>query len=281
MITIVYDVIRLEEKLLMNEFRKRSVPIHLLNVSSAPLRFINGYPAINIALIRPISMYRAFYAAAVLEAGSIYTINNSVAILTCGDKILAYKKFIENKLPIPQTMVAFSHDSALKAYSTLGYPIIDKPPIGSWGRLVSLIENSKEGIIVAEHRENLPSAQLKIHIIQEYVPAANTDIRCIVIGDSLIGCIMRKATNGDWRSNVARGGHVKPLKHDSQIEDLALKTAKAVGAEIASIDILVHPDKGYLVNEVNGVPEFKGFMSATGINVAEKIVEYVINKVKK
>ena len=282
MIILAYDIVRLEEKLIVKEFRKRNVKLNLVNVTSYPLHFSNGFlRKATVALIRPVSMYRAFYTAVVLETNNVYTINSSETILTCGDKILAYKKLLENKLPIPETVVAFTTDSALQAYNIIGFPVIDKPPIGSWGRLVSLIESSKEGILVAEHRENLPSTQLKVHVVQEYVPTSNMDIRCLVIGDQVLGCIKRIATSGDWRSNVARGGKVEAFKLDEELVELSIKAAKAVNAEIISVDILVHPEKGYLVNEVNGVPEFKGFMKATGINVPEKIVEYIISKVKK
>ncbi len=281
MIILAYDIVRLEEKLIIKEFRKRNVKLHLLNVATYPLHFSNGFlKQASIALIRPVSMYRAFYTAIVLETNGIPTVNKSETILSCGDKILTYKKLVEKKLPVPETVIAFTTDSALQAYNIVGFPVIDKPPIGSWGRLVSLIESSKEGLLVAEHRENLPSTQLKVHVIQEYVPSSNTDIRCFVIGNEVLGCIKRIATSGDWRSNVARGGKVEPMKLNTVLEELSLKAAEAVGAGVISVDLLMHPEKGYLVNEVNGVPEFKGFMKATGINVPEKIVEYIISKMK-
>ncbi len=282
MIILAYDIVRVEEKLIVKEFKKRNAKLNLLNVTSYPLHFSNGFlRRASVALIRPVSMYRAFYTAVVLETNGVHTINSSETILTCGDKILAYKKLLENRLPIPETVVAFTTDSALQAYNIIGFPVIDKPPIGSWGRLVSLIESSKEGILVAEHRENLPSTQLKVHVVQEYVPTSNMDIRCLVVGDQVLGCIKRVAVTGDWRSNVARGGRVEALKLNEELEELSIKAAKAVNAEIISVDILVHPEKGYLVNEVNGVPEFKGFMKATGINVPEKIVEYVISQIRR
>ncbi len=281
MIILAYDIVRLEEKLIVKEFKKKNVKLHLLNVVTYPLHFSNGFlKQASIALIRPVSMYRAFYTAVVLETNGIPTINKSETILTCGDKILTYKKLVEKKLPVPETVIAFTTDSALQAYNIVGFPVIDKPPIGSWGRLVSLIESSKEGLLVAEHRENLPSTQLKVHVIQEYVPSSNSDTRCLVVGNEVLGCIKRIATSGDWRSNVARGGKVEPMKLNSTLEELSLKASEAVGGGVISVDLLMHPERGYLVNEVNGVPEFKGFMKATGINVPEKIVEYVISKMK-
>ncbi|MEM3801495.1 MAG: lysine biosynthesis enzyme LysX, partial [Saccharolobus sp.] len=82
--------------------------------------------------------------------------------------------------------------------------------------------------------------------------------------------------SNDWRANVALGGNPVPIQIDEKLREIAVNATKVVKGEFVSVDILEHPTKGYVINELNDVPEFKGFMLATGINVAEKLVDYII-----
>lgn len=86
-------------------------------------------------------MYRSLYAAAVFESANVHTINSTEVINVAGDKILTYSKLFREGIPIPDSIIAMSPDATLKAYEQIGYPLIDKPPIGSWGRMVSLIRD--------------------------------------------------------------------------------------------------------------------------------------------
>jgi glutamate--LysW ligase ArgX len=137
-----------------------------------------------------------------------------------------------------------SPESAMKAYEQRGYPLIDKPPIGSWGRLVSLIRDDFEGKTIVEHREMMGNSALKIHIVQEYIRYKNRDIRCIVIGDGLLGCYARNIQPNEWRANVALGGVPSPLDLDEKLISVSTAAAKTVGGEFVSIDILEHPSRG-------------------------------------
>ncbi|MCX8201089.1 MAG: hypothetical protein N3H84_03180, partial [Candidatus Caldarchaeum sp.] len=91
----------------------------------------------------------------------------------------------------------------------------------------------------------------------------------------------RYRSSGDWRTNVALGGEPVQAFLNDELVELSLKAAKSVGGEVVSIDVFETTDGSYLVNEVNGVPEFKGLMKATGVDIPAKIVEYVIGVVKK
>jgi len=158
--------------------------------------------------------------------------------------------------------------------------MVDKPPIGSWGRLVTLVKDHQILRSVIEHRELLQSQLIKTHLIQRYVDSGSSDLRVLVLGGEVLGGMRRIAAEEDWRSNVARGGRTEAIKIDQEIEEKAVKTAEAIGGEFLAID-LFEENGAYLVNEVNGVPEFKGFMKATGIDVAEKLAEYVKTILKK
>ncbi|MCH4814856.1 MAG: lysine biosynthesis protein LysX [Saccharolobus sp.] len=275
-VALVVDIIRQEEKLIIKALNERQIDYDVINVGQEPIPFNKALSKYDVGIIRPVSMYRALYSSAILEAAGVHTINSTDAISTCGDKILTYSKLFRNGIPIPDSIIAASPDAAMKAYEQMGFPVIDKPPIGSWGRMVSLIRDVYEGKTIIEHREMLNNSSLKVHIIQEYIKYKERDIRCIVIGDELLGCYARNIPPNEWRANVALGGNPTPIQLDDKIRELAVKSVKLVKGEFVSIDILEHKSKGYVINELNDVPEFKGFMLATGINVAEKLVDHII-----
>lgn len=272
---LIVDIIRQEEKLIAKALDAKQVPYDIINVGQEPIPLNKALGRYDVAIIRPVSMYRALYSSAVFEAAGVHTINSVDTINICGDKILTYAKLYKHGIPIPDSIIAMSPDAALKAYEQKGFPLIDKPPIGSWGRLVSLIRDNFEGKTIVEHRELLGNSALKVHIVQEYIQYKGRDIRCIVMGKSLLGCYARNIPPNEWRANIALGGYPSKIEVDSKLEETVLKAVGVVGGEFVSIDILEHPTKGYVVNELNDVPEFKGFMVATNINVAEKLVEYI------
>jgi len=273
------DVIRYEEKLLINAFKDFGVDVTLVKVDDELLPLGNGNVlGGDVALIRTLSAFNGIYSAVAFESMGALTINSSKALYLCNDKILTYGLLIKEGVRVPKTYVALSSHALQRFSSRLSYPVVDKPPIGSWGRLVSLIRDPTDLKMIAEHREYLPSPQLKAHIVQEAV-GLGKDVRCIVIGDEVLGCMMRVAGDGEWRSNVALGGSVRRFDDDSELREMVLRAARAVGAEVAGVDVLINDT--YYVNEINGIPEFKGFINATGIKVYEHIAKHVINAVRR
>ncbi len=275
---IVYDFLRPEEKMLVDAYKKYGISVSLVNIDSVWLPPPNGY---DLAVIRPVSMFKALHASAVIGVDSPLVVNPWITIFASGDKIIAYSILRENNLPIPLTYYALSSNSFLKAVSKLGTPVVTKPAYGSWGRLVSLVESLEVARIIAEHSEESKSPLIKHHVIQEYVDTGGSDIRCITCFDELVGCMIRKAAPGEWRSNIALGGRAEPLKPDKELEELVYRVMDAFKGYFLGVDFLLHPERGYLVNEVNGVPEFKGFVKATGINVAEKLVKKSLEEVRR
>jgi len=277
-VELIFDIPRLEEKLIIEAFKKLGIKLKLTNVKYTPLTW--NEPAAEIALIRTISMQRAAYSASMREAVGARAINSSMAIIIAGDKVFTLSKLKEAGIPFPESAVAFNSEAVEKAAELIGYPMVDKPPIGSWGRLVTLVKDHQILRSVIEHRELLQSQLIKTHLIQRYVDSGSSDLRVLVLGGEVLGGMRRIAAEEDWRSNVARGGRTEAIKIDQEIEEKAVKTAEAIGGEFLAID-LFEENGAYLVNEVNGVPEFKGFMKATGIDVAEKLAEYVKTILKK
>jgi len=276
---LIFDVPRIEEKLLAKSARMHNLSVRLTNVRKQPLIFER--PGVDVSLVRCISMYNAAHSAAVREAASIRAINNSSSIICSGNKILTVAKLKASGLPVPRTAVGLAPESAEKALENVGLPAVDKPPIGSWGRLVALIKDEQTFKTLLEHREMMPTGILRAHLIQEYIDLPNRDVRTLVIGEEVLGAIFRYRGDGEWRTNVARGGLPVTAYLNEELRELSIKTAKAVGGEIVSVDIFETSDGSYLVNEVNGVPEFKGLMQATGIDVPEKILKYSIEVAKR
>ena len=262
---LVYDIVRVEERLIEKALSEWA-SVRRVNVSRVPLPLGGSWEA-DVAVIRPVSMYRAVYSAAAYESGGVETVNRSETILLAGDKLLAYSRLIASKLPVPRSYYAEGVEAAVEAGDRLGYPAVAKPTVGSWGRMVARVRSREKMEQLARLRSAMPCSQQRALIVQEYIETGARDIRCIVVDGSLLGCMARRARGGEWRSNVALGAGVERVSVDEQLAETAVRAAAALGGFFVSIDLFETRD-GYLVNEVNGVPEFKGFMRATGVNPA-------------
>lgn len=282
-IALIYDILRWEEKAILKAAKEKAIELKLIHVKSNPLfiqgRFNEYHQDFDIGLQRCISHYNALESALVFEALGHRIINNSISIAISNDKVWTTSKLVQYNIPTPKTALAFNEEQALRVAKMLKYPVVIKPINGSWGRLVSLADDEEDLRSIIEHREYLASPHSKIHYIQEFVRKPGRDVRVFVIGEEVPVAIYRVSKH--WITNTARGGKAVPAPIDNQLEDLAIRTAKAVNGEILGIDILEDPQRGYLVNEVNSVPEFKNTVAVTGYNLPKKIIEYLISLVKK
>jgi len=268
LVHLVVDYVREEERLLRRSLGDWA-EVRLVNLRESPLRI--GGAGADAAVIRPVSMYRAAYAAGAYEASGVFTVNGSEAIIYSGDKALTYARLAAANIASPATLLAAGEEAALRAAAEAGYPVVVKPPVGSWGRLVSRARDAEKLAQIARLRSALPCAPQRVMLIQPLLDTNGSDVRCIVIGGRLLGCMKRRASRpGEWRSNVALGARVEPHRPSPEEEDAAIRAARAVNGYFVSID-LFETREGPLVNEVNGVPEFKGFIRATGVNPAEEL----------
>ncbi len=265
--------IRVEEKALFECLRRRALSFERLDEDTVQLPIGGDGPAFDVVLDRSLHHGRSVYALSVLNAAGVPTVNSAHVAQTCGDKILTSVALKEAGLPIPNTVVAFTRDAALQAIEAMGYPVVLKPMVGSWGRLLAKINDRDAAEAVLEHKETLGSYQHGIFYIQEYVAKPQRDIRAIVVGDETIGAIYRRAEH--WITNTARNGQAFPCPMTPEIDRLARAAAAAVGGGFLAVDLLEHAD-GLLVNEVNYTPEFRGFVEGSGINVADRVIDYVV-----
>jgi len=181
-------------------------------------------------------------------------------------------------VPQPRVKIAFTPESALQAIEELGYPVVLKPVVGSWGRLLSKINDRDAAEAVLEHKATLGSVQHSVFYIQEYIEKPGRDIRAIVIGERVLTAMYRKSEH--WITNTARGGEGELCPITPEIESLCLGAAKAVGGGVLAVDLVEHPEKGMLINEVNHTMEFHTMQPVSGIDIADEIVSYVVQVAK-
>jgi [lysine-biosynthesis-protein LysW]--L-2-aminoadipate ligase len=146
--------------------------------------------------------------------------------------------------------------------------------------MVACLRDRREAEALFETREMLHEPLQQIYYLQEYVHRPPRDIRAVVIGDRILTTIYRYQPDGDWRTNVARGGYAEVASLDSEQEELILKAAEAVGGGVLGVDAM-ESDRGLLVHEINGSVEFKGAASVSTVNIPKAIAEYALEKAKR
>lgn len=287
LVGILNNRITWEVKQLITEFEKNQIKYELLNNQKVYFKLSKEKDLksnFDLILERSLSYLRGLYSCAILETKGYKVINNFECLTTSGNKLLTTLKLIEKKIPTPETCIAFKDQSALNAIEgNKGYPAIIKPIIGSWGRLIAKLEDYNSATANLECREIMGNIYQKIYYLQEYIPKPNsknpTDIRVFVIGDKCVAAMGRFSPEKDFRSNIAVGGTAELIELSPELEKLSIQSSKAINGEIVGVDLMIK--EGNLnVIEINGTPQFKGIASATKINIAAEIVEYIMNKYK-
>jgi len=275
-IGVLLSRVRVEEKLLFEAFDAHGVDYDRLDDRQIvfDLAHPDGFREYDVILERCINHSRALYALELLHAWGVRTVNTSKVAYTCGNKFSTTKALIQDEVPSPRTMLAFTPHSALEAIETLGYPVVLKPAVGSWGRLLSKINDREAAEAILEHKSVLGSYHHSVFYIQEYVEKPERDIRTFVVGDETIAAIYRNSPH--WITNTARGGRATNCPISPEIDVLSRAAARAVGGGVVAIDILEAPDGRLMVNEVNYTMEFRNSISTTGVDIPGKIVEYVL-----
>jgi [lysine-biosynthesis-protein LysW]--L-2-aminoadipate ligase len=282
---LIYDRIRWEEKALINASKKVGIPLKPIDAKKIyvdPSEDTKTFQETfgNITIQRCIGYFRGLHITAVLENSGLPVINSFQTSLTCGNKLFTTLALTKAGVLSPKTLVAFTPETALKALDKMGYPAVLKPVVGSWGRLVALVKDRESTQAVIEAREEIRNALLHIYYVQEFVKRPPRDIRIIVIGEEAVAASYRYPPQGEWRTNIARGGASKPCPITSELRELALKASKAVGGGVLAVDCMESPD-GLVVHEVNGTMEFRGISATTEVDIAKKVLEYAVKVAKK
>jgi [lysine-biosynthesis-protein LysW]--L-2-aminoadipate ligase len=269
--------VRMEEKRILQALQERGVAFERIDVRQLAFG-MNGAMKnpYDVVLIRCLSHTRAMYAARILAGYGVRTVNDHQAIATCGDKVLTTMAFEEHGVPTPRTVVAFAQHTALVTMEKMGYPVVVKPPVGSWGRLIAKLNDREAAEAVLEHKMHDAKCRKQdaAYYIQDYIDKPGRDIRTLVVGDETVYAVYRHSAH--WITNTARGGETAPCSLSPQIDRISRAAARAVGGEIVAVDLLEAPDGSLLVNEVNHTPEFHGAVKATDVDVAGRIVDYLL-----
>ena len=271
---VLLSRVRVEEKLLLEELERRGIATKVIDDRELVFS-LERKPelGVDVVLERCIQHSRALYALSVLETWGIPTVNTFEVADVCGNKLLTTMRLIRDGVPSPRTRLAFTPESALAAVEELGYPAVLKPLVGSWGRLISRVNDRDAAESILEHKDVLGTYIHSIYYIQEYVPKPGRDIRAFVVGDETIGAIYRYSEH--WITNTARGGKATKCEVTPELNDLCVRAARAVGGGVVAIDVLEAPE-GLVVNEVNYTMEFRNSIDTTGVNIPGVVVDYAL-----
>ncbi len=273
-IGFLHSLIRKEEKFLLDELKQRkNIEIIMIDDRELIFNLDKNRFDIDVLLERSINHSRALHSLILFEAMDIKCVNRANVSLTCGDKLLTSKALKAFGVPQPPVNIAFTENSALKAIEEMGYPVVIKPAVGSWGRLLAKINDREAAEALLEHKTILGSYHHSIFYIQKYIEKKGRDIRSFVVGDQCIAAIYRNSEH--WITNTARGGRVSKCPLTDEISNISMQAANAVGGGVVAIDIFESND-GLLVNEVNYTMEFKNSIDITGVNIPGLIIDYVI-----
>ncbi|HEX9029878.1 MAG TPA: lysine biosynthesis protein LysX [Anaerolineales bacterium] len=279
-IGVLYSRVRVEEKWIFAAMERRGIDYERLDDRRVyfDLDHPESWRQYDAILERSISYMNGLYALKVLNSWGICTVNTAAVAEACGDKLATSTALGKAGVPQPRNMVAFTPESALEAIELLGYPVVIKPVVGSWGRLLAKVNDRDAAEALLEHKSVLGSSQHSIFYIQEYINKPGRDIRAFVIGDRTVTAIYRKSPH--WITNTARGGEGEICPVTPELEEICTKAARAVGGGVLAVDVIEHPERGFLVNEVNHTMEFHTSQPVTGVDIGDLIVEYVVNVAK-
>jgi ribosomal protein S6--L-glutamate ligase len=275
----LYSTRRLVEA---GEERGRSVRVinhkrcYMNIVSHSPQIHYNGEPIRGLdAIIPRIGASVSFYGTAVVrqfEMMGVYSVNESVAITRSRDKLRASQLLSRKGIGLPVTGFANSPGDTDDLLALVGgAPVVIKLLEGTQGVGVVLAETKQAAESVIEAFRGLKAN----FIVQEYIKeAGGSDIRCFVIGDKVVASMMRKGKEGDFRSNLHRGGTATLVKITPEERSTAVRSAKAMGLNVAGVDLL-RSNHGPVVMEVNSSPGLEGIEAATRKDVAGMIIEFI------
>ena len=272
-IGFLYTRLRVEEKYLLEELEKhRDVEIVRINDGDSFFDIHQLAEPMDVLFERSISYSRGLYISRLFEAHRIPVVNSSLVAERCGDKYITSQILAQNGIRTPRVYMAFDEESALMAIEAMGYPCVLKPVVGSWGRLLAKVENREMAEALVEHKATL-GVNHQIFYIQEYINKPGRDIRAFVTGDEAICAIYRSSEN--WITNTARGGIATNCPVTDEIAELCQRAARVVGGGLLALD-LFETDNGLTINEINHTMEFRNSITTTGVNIPQKMIEYVL-----
>ena len=280
-LTLLHTRVRVEERLLIDELERRGIAVELVHADEAVLDLTDP-PARgdepHVLLDRCLSHAKALAIVRAYESRGAICLNPSSVTHACGDKLLTTLALTDAGVPSPRTIAAFSAEGAVRAADGLGYPVVIKPCVGSWGRMVGRLNDRDALEAVLEHKLALGGPHHGVIYLQELVRKPDRDIRAFVVGGQTIAAIMRHSAH--WITNTARGGRAEGLAVSPELDDICQRAAAAVGGtetSLLAIDLMECPQRGLLVCEVNSTMEFRNSIATTGVDIPGRIIDHVLS----
>jgi ribosomal protein S6--L-glutamate ligase len=247
-----------------------------MNITSRkPRIYVDGEELKADAVIPRIAATHTFYGNAVVrqfEMMGVFTVNDSVAIARSRDKLRSMQLLARKGVGLPVTAFAHHTDATSELIKMCGgAPLVIKLLEGTQGAGVVLAEtpNTAQSVIEAFKAGNMNI------LVQEFIKEAKgADIRCIVVGGKVVAAMKRQAKDGEFRSNLHRGGSAEKVKISPEERAVASRAAKAMGLNVAGVDLL-RSNHGPVVMEVNSSPGLEGIEQCSGKDVAGMIIEYI------
>jgi ribosomal protein S6--L-glutamate ligase len=247
-----------------------------MNITSRkPRIYVDGEELKPDAVIPRIAATHTFYGNAVVrqfEMMGVFTVNDSVAIARSRDKLRSMQLLARKGVGLPVTAFAHHTDATSELIKMCGgAPLVIKLLEGTQGAGVVLAEtkNAAQSVIEAFKAGNMNI------LVQEFIEEAKgADIRCIVVGGKVVASMKRQAEEGEFRSNLHRGGSAQKVKISPEERAVACRAAKAMGLNVAGVDLL-RSNHGPVVMEVNSSPGLEGIEQCSGKDVAGMVIEYI------
>jgi ribosomal protein S6--L-glutamate ligase/tetrahydromethanopterin:alpha-L-glutamate ligase len=256
-------------------FRFSDVLARVACKPQAEIKNHDVYGTMDAVLVRPIGrgsldeiIFRLDLLHRLKRLG-ITVVNPPSAIEKAVDKYYALTLLEEKGISVPRTIVTESPRRALRAFQELGEDVVIKPLFGSRGMGITRVTDFEIA------RRIFRSLAFLHHVlyVQEFIPHGNRDIRAFVVGDEVVAAMYRVADN--WRTNVSQGAKTVAFQPSDKLQKIAVTATKILGCEIAGVDVMEGPS-GYVINEINSQPGFKGLQSTTHVNIAEAMINHLI-----
>lgn len=295
---MVYSRLRNDEKMLLDAAQRKGIEVVPLFDDELVLDIDRKPFDVDVLLERSISFYRGLYVLKFAGAHGTPAVNTYEVAARCGDKAETSLLLARAGVATPRTKVAFTPEGAIKACRELGYPVVMKPTMGSWARLLAKVDNDEMADMVLEHKEALGNPLQQIYYIQEYVKkpqatgqlgahaisgiqldgGSHRDIRAFVVGDETIAAIHRNSPH--WITNTAKGGKASNFPVTPDFHDFCQRAAQAVGGGVLALDVM-ETEAGWTCHEVNHTMEFKNSVAPTGVDIPGKVLDYCVAQAKR
>ncbi len=272
---------------LIESFHKRNVDVVCFSfadltarVGFTPVADLDGRDLkceLDALLVRPIgrgSLEEIIFRMNLLQTlarSGLPVINSPSSIEKAADKYNTLAILAEQGIHVPKTMVTENVGKAMSAFKALGGDVIIKPIFGSRGIGSARISNAD----VAERVFRTLRFNRQVLYIQEYIDHGTSDIRAFVVGDSVVAAMLRVANS--WKTNVSLGAKAVPTKLPRDLEELAVKTARVIGCEIAGVDLIDKAPQPTVL-EINSQPGWRGLQTTTDRRISDLIADLVISR---